>query len=362
MKCHSSGTMFPLKWKRAAIYLTLIALILYAFKLWGGGKVELYYSNTVFPLLSVIDLYIYKIVPFSVGDIFYIGIILWLLFFVAKAIVYLAKRWWNPFGKTVLIIYISTMLLWIVFDLSWGLNYYRKPITQHLGLVKEAIDKDIYFQLIDEYIEIANALRMNIEVDKLDKGAADRELPAIIANERRWDYFLFKDNIHIKHPISSTLISYLMVGGYFNPFTHEAHINSKIPLSSYPFTVAHELSHQMGIGFEDECNFLAFLFLRESSDDWYRYSAYFSVIQYFLRDVKYLDEEKFKSFYNRLSEPVRQDLQYESRFWSRYEGWYSDLSSWFYSLYLKGNNQPEGLARYSEVSNLIYAMELKGWD
>src|SRR5690606_33069607 len=123
------------------------------------------------------------------------------------------------------------------------------------------------------------------------------------------------------------------------------------------FTVVHELSHQMGIGFEDECNFIAYKKLKDNPSIWFRYSAYYQSVQYLLRSLYYVDKEVFEEYKLKLSQTVRDDLRAEQLFWAGYTGWITDLSSLFYDQYLKHNNQLEGMARYGMVSRLIIADE-----
>jgi hypothetical protein len=155
------------------------------------------------------------------------------------------------------------------------------------------------------------------------------------------------------------MASYFGVSGYFNPFSNEAHVNGQMPLTSYPFTVAHELSHQMGIGFEDECNFIAFVKLKENEDPWFQYSAYYESTTYLLRTLYLVDSTAFETYKAKLSPKVIMDIKTDQEYWKKYTGWLADASGLFYNQYLKHNNQAEGMARYGMVSRLIIAWEQK---
>ena len=132
-----------------------------------------------------------------------------------------------------------------------------------------------------------------------------------------------------------------------------------MPLISYPFTVAHELSHQMGIGFEDECNFIAFVKLKDNPDPWFQYSAYYQSVTYLLRTLYLVDSTQFGAYQDKLSPKVILDIKEEQSYWRQYTGWLTDVSGIFYNQYLKYNNQAEGMARYGMVSRLIIAWEQK---
>src|SRR5690606_14010320 len=116
-----------------------------------------------------------------------------------------------------------------------------------------------YLEVLDKYIQRANQLREELQLEDLDRTQAKKELEKLMEADALFAGVLSKTQVRTKAPISSELISYFTVTGYFNPFTQEVQVNQQIPIASYPFTVVHELAHQMGIGFEDECNFIAFL-------------------------------------------------------------------------------------------------------
>jgi len=149
------------------------------------------------------------------------------------------------------------------------------------------------------------------------------------------------------------------VTGYFNPFTHEVHVNQEIPIVTYPFTVLHELAHQMGVGFEDECNFIAFVKLKSHSNPTYQYAALYEAINYLMRPFYFINKELYQQYQKKLSPLIQQDIREEKLFWQERSGRLNAVSTYFYDHYLKHNNQPEGMARYSLMSRLVIAHELK---
>lgn len=342
-------------YKITAVSLTGIALLIQIWKRWGGGSIEKIYSQQVYPFVNRVKGGVWGWFPWSVGDLFYILVSVWLFFLAFVCIRSLLKK--KKVWRYLIQLYISIVFLWVSFDLSWGLNYYRMPFHTYLNLKIAEVDQDKYNVLIEDYILKTNELREKIDTSHQDKEAAKKEIAVWIQEDTKWEDYLSKHNLRLKRPVFSPFISYTLVSGYFNPFTHEAHANEDIPSSTYPFTVAHELAHKMGVGFEDECNFMAFLYLKESEDPWYRYAAYLSATQYFLRDMHHMDSDVYERLLTLFSEKVKLDLLEENEYWEKYASFYGTLSSRFYHFYLLGNNQPEGLARYSQVSRLLYSWE-----
>lgn len=318
--------------------------------------IEKYYSQLFYPAISYLYIILFSWIPFSVGDIFYAftGVILlyntWLIFSSL-----FKKNWYNlKLSSVRIIFYLST--IYIAFNINWGLHYFRQPVAEKFDLNNQNISRDDYLKVLDKYITIVNDLRENIDLSEKSKNGVKGDLAEIVFRNTLLKDYLCKSQIKAKEPISSELASYFTVSGYFNPFTLEVQVNQLIPNASYPFVHVHELTHQMGVGFEDECNFIAFLILKDNEDTWYKYSAYYSAVEYLLRSL-YGDKELIDFYKAKLSPKVIHDFKQEREFWQSYRGWVDKVSGVFYNQFLKHNNQPEGLERYSQMTTLLVAWE-----
>ena len=83
---------------------------------------------------------------------------------------------------------------------------------------------------------------------------------------------------------TSEFFSQQYIMGYYFPFSMEANYNAIMCKINMPVTMCHELSHLKGIIREDEANFIGYLDCVDAEDDFFRYSAYLSVISYLDRD------------------------------------------------------------------------------
>lgn len=337
--------------------LLVIQLFLYLFNQ-DPQRVEAYYSRIFYPAVSYLPVILFAWVPFSVGDIFYGCCIITSIGFVFFCIKSLFQKNYAAFYHRILQFTVFILFLYTYFYISWGTNYYRVSLAEHMQLNVAHISQADHLHVLEKYILLANDLREGLDLPSKSKEIANKELSSLMRNDHLFAPILSKTQVHSKMPLSSELVSYFTVTGYFNPFTQEVHVNQNIPIQSYPFTTVHELAHQMGIGFEDECNFIAFRKLMNHENAWYRYSAYYEAVQYLLKPV-YRDKELYKSYLNKLSPLVKADLLEEREFWKRYLGWVDRVTAIFYSGYLKHNNQPEGLERYNMMAKLVVAWELQ---
>lgn len=319
--------------------------------------VEQYYSQQFYPWFAYLPKALFGMLPFSVGDILYLllgGGLLWNFLHFCW---FLGKAHWQQAQMQFLRCLLLALGAYLYFYISWGLQYYRIPLQQQLGLQIDSISHADYLQLVDRYINQTNQLRAQLDTSRLDKKEARENLEKWLLTSQDQLPMLSRSHIQVKQPLSSSLASYFTVSGYFNPFSQEVQVNELMPKTSYPFTVVHELTHQMGIGFEDECNFVAFLMLHRHPNVWYRYAAYYETLQYLLRPLYVQNPECYKYYFAKLSPEVRSDYEKERAFWAPYYGRFNELTSLFYGSYLQHNNQPEGMARYSLMNRLVVAWE-----
>lgn len=233
--------------KRLVVWVSVLWCVLYGIKSYGSLGVELVYSRQLYKYINYLKGGIFGVFPFSIGDVLYslLGLAIILLFIQLSRSLW--RRDWITLRKNLAYVYLFLVGLWVYFDLSWGLNYYRLPVMTYLEVPKSEITSDRYKQLVSQYIAVTNTLKEETDSVEWQIAEADKEITSYIREDGRWNDYLTKEGLKVKHPISSELISYLLVGGYFNPFSHEAQVNSNLPLTSYPYTVAHELAHKWGL-------------------------------------------------------------------------------------------------------------------
>lgn len=349
--------------KIAILTLVLfIGLILFLSLIESNSSwIEALYAQGFYRLYGYIPKYIFGYIPFSVGDIFYAFALIFLFYRLANLVRKVWRRKWADAGRAFLFVLNLLFGLYIFFYISWGLNYYRKPISINTQLKVDSLRLADYLMVLGEYLDSTNALRGQVDPALWGqrKGHMREDLATWVKKDTTFSSFLSGSQINAKSPLNSRIVSYFGVSGYFNPFTHEAQVNYAMPALSFPFTYVHELAHQQGVGFEDEANFIAFVRLQHHPQAFYRYSAYLQTTLYMLGELRGMYPELSKVYQIKLSKPVLKDVAAERLFWSNYTGWINDLMGLFYNQYLTHNNQKEGIARYDRMTRLVLAYELK---
>ncbi len=341
----------------AVILLAIVGLFLLMQWARYPASIERYYTEGFFPLISTVLHWLFNYFPFSVGDVLYIAAVILIGYAFLKLVLLAIKRRGRQFLILLLRSVAAVMLSALIFNIFWGMNYYRPSLATRLNLPDTAYTlqelKSVTIRLIDS----ANVSRKRLLTADLKK---DPENIYSVSKQAAGNFAItalqFKPrSIAVKPSLLSGLISYMSTSGYYNPFTGEAQINYGMPVYLKPFVACHELAHQMGVGPEDEASFASFVAGVQSRDRLLRYSAYYTGMSEFMYALRSADSLSFKDLKKRISPAVITDLRKEREYWQRYQGQLEAVTSVFYDNFLKANNQPQGLLTYNRMITLTMA-------
>nr|MDH3078088.1 DUF3810 family protein [Bacillus velezensis] len=85
------------------------------------------------------------------------------------------------------------------------------------------------------------------------------------------------------------------------------------------------------------------------------YSGLFLAFDYSISELKKVDPDKASDIMSSLSKAVRHDIEQNEQYRDKYEGVISSISRNVNDVYLKANNQTDGLNSYSDMVNLLLA-------
>ena len=339
--------------KRLWIILVVLAIGIKIFSLFPDA-VETYYSDGIYPVISSVQRILLGWIPFSIGDFFYALVVLYIIRRLVIMIRLLFKKKTNKeywLGGLRRIGFIA-LLVYVSFNLLWGLNYNRIGIAKQVGLVQEKIDKEVLVAMMRELVKQVNGLdslaHLNREKFKSKRylfQQADQAYENLHATTP-----IFKYNFRsVKPSLFSYLGNYLGYTGYYNPFSGEAQVNTTVPLFVQPFTACHEIGHQLGYAKENEANFAGFLSAKSSDDPAVRYSVYFDLYSYARFYLYVQDSMQLKRLDSTLHPGVRKDFRDLREFIRKHENPIENVIDKMYSQYLKANEQPSGKVTYGEV-------------
>jgi len=332
------------------VFLFVLLILLFQLKNYPV-IVEQYYSQSLFPFIRSGLQLIFNHIPFSIGDIFYLILI---LFIISSIIRIIRKGFFQKKGRDAVQILLGLVLALqistLVFYMFWGLNYFRKDAFKRLDLTESDYSSAELIEVGSMLIDSVNYSRAKVRKEDLAQSNDSIFKSSSLAIQN------FGASKPIAKPsLSGSVISYLGTAGYYNPFTGEAQVNALMPVYLRPFVACHEMAHQNGFGAENEANFVGFMAGINSNNRLLKYSSYYLATQEFLTAIWATDSMAFKTLKSRISPNVLSDLKSENEYWKSYRGATSKLSSIFYDNYLKANNQPEGLRTYNKMIKLSMA-------
>jgi hypothetical protein len=319
--------------------------------------VEKYYSEGLYVFICKVFHPIFNIIPFSLGDVIYIGVVVYLVYLFIRLIVLLIKKRFKTAGNLVLGLINGVQAGLLIFYLFWGLNYFRPSMSKRLGLRDTNYTTARLQEVTGMMIDSANATRARLTAaDTLQDNPTIYATAVKAVNKMSAGSPGFRAyHPHIKPSLLTPLMNYLSTSGYYNPFTSEAQLNFQMPYFERPFVACHEMSHQIGYGFEDEASFSGFLIGINSSDRLLRYSAYQDALDECMHALRRRDTVVSNQLKTRISKTVRGDLLAQRVYWRHYRGQISLISGIFYDDYLKANNQPHGMDTYNQMVLLLMA-------
>lgn len=310
-----------------------------------GWIVERWYSSGFYPLLQRVLTPASNLVPFALFDV------LWVSAAAASATAAYRciriGRW--PIGarRLALLTVRAAAVVYVVFLVTWGLNYRRVPLIERLAFDPGRVTRPAAAQLGETNAATLNTLYAPAH-------AAPASLQSLAA--------AFQDTVRALgatravvpgRPKPTLLGAYFhetSVAGMTNPFMLETLIAPDLLDVERPFVIAHEWAHLAGYADESEANFVAWLACRRG-DAGARYSAALALIGYAAPP---------RALSQALEIGPRSDIFAIGYRYSRTNETLRFAARQGYDKYLKANRVDRGIESYDAVVQLILGTGLDG--
>ena len=331
-------------------FFLFIILVIELIKL-DSNFIENFYSNLFYKKSSSLFFFIFSSISFSVGDILYL---------LVPFIIYLIVHKSNTRRKNLKNLFYFFTTFYIIFQVQWGLNYHRIPLKNKLT-IKDNYNTNSLIKTTNLFIIKTN--KIHLEISKNDT------LPVLFSEDNTEIYKasiksiksiynnkLIKNkikHISVKNSLFSTPLSYMGFGGYINPFTLEAQINTNIPAIQIPTTICHEIAHQIGYSAENEANFIGILASVNSNNKLVKYSGNVLALRYLLNELYQVDKKSFDQLYLKINKGVLKNIKQAEKELEKFRNPIEPYLKNIYDIFLKANNQTAGIKSYSLVVNLL---------
>lgn len=258
-----------------------------------------------------------------------------------------------------------TAVLFFVYVIGCGVNYYRYPVSEYLNLeIRDSSVEELQGLVTELAIEAAELREQLQTVDergvyvlpmtKRELGKEAQKAYAKLAEE----YPIFSGSYPAPKPVFfSRLMSYTEITGVFTCWTMEANVNIDISPYSIGMTMCHELAHLQGFMREDEANYIAILACRKSDSPDLRYSGTVMALLYAGNALYGKNAELyFELRQNYYGEGILLDFRANSEYWAQFEDTKTaEVANKVNDTYLKANEQEDGVQSYGRVVDLLLA-------
>ena len=310
------------------------------------------YATWLYPGISWVLSYIASFIPYSLEE--WVVVLATLVLLLYPVIASLCGRKFSRMIKGEL-----EMIGWVVvwFYLGWGCNYFRHDFHQRLMIFPASYDKGEFMTFLNEYTDSLNATY--VRVDNVNAEDVLEEIKAIYTTIPE-GYGLTRPQPfqRPKHVLFNDLYSGVGVLGYMGPFMGESQLNLQLRPLQYPFTLAHETAHLLGVSSEAEANFWAYEVCLHSDDPAIHYSGYFGLLPNVWRNAQGLLEEKeMKEWQARINPNILSEWRTQSQYWKALENpFIGGIQETLYNWFLKGNSIESGMENYNQVVGMIMAI------
>ena len=320
-------------------------------------KVEFYFSQTFYPFLFNLQHVFIKPIPFSFGDLLYLSLGIYICYSITRFLL----KFRFPKISDIIDIGIFFSLLFLLFQLNWGINYHRTPLAEKLPTEKQYSDS-LLIDLTTRFAIMSNTLHSQLSSsDTLAVSIpyAKKEIANRIQSS--YDDLLIStvDVPQVKASLFSLPLSYMGYAGYLNPFTLEAQVNMRMPKINLPVTIAHEMAHQLGYAAENEANFVGFINTFNNADSYLKYAAVLFGFRHCYSDLIKRDPDQAKILVQQLNLGILKNFAESRDFWEEYKNPFEPFFKESYDAYLKANGQESGIKTYNQIVAFLIAYDLQ---
>jgi len=322
-------------------------------------RVESLYSNGFYPRMAEVIKSLTRWWPVPTLDVLVVaaalGLPAWWIWRIRAAG---AGRRWSGAGRAAIDTVTLAAAVLCAFELLWGLNYQRVPLTAKLDWDEKRATPLAAQALARSAIE-----HLNEEAAALQQ----RPWPA----PEQWRAALHQsfqqvlDDLGQRHrfsavrPRTSILNAYFGaagINGFANPFGYEVILDSDVLPCQAPYLLAHEWAHVAGFADESEATFIGILACLRGGLPALRYSGWLE-----LRLSLPSKSPKSAEVWPELAPSVIRDIQaIRARALKHRKYFIAHAQWWLYNRFLKANRVAAGTGSYGLATRLILGTRFEG--
>ena len=332
------------------------------------------YAPYIFNPISNLLRFLFGKFHFPIGEFAYLLIVIILVFSLLKWLItkngnFKLLTFWKLQAVHCLN---GVVLIFIVFELIWGLNYQKMDPSQDFKLrvplsysegQMDSLSLSLINNLNSTRAKMGNFNQNLLQFDSI----LNQNRGEFAKNAQKWPFIKYQ-NTSVKIAAFPSWGDYIGYTAFYQPITGEAIIRGDLPKLTMPFTMSHEIAHQLGYASEEQANFIAYVIGIESDQPIFNYSTQLQLFTYaqyahlnFI--AKRGDFELYKQVIERnrklLSPQVIADRRKIKNFFLQKQDLQIQGASEMYNQFLIWNKQEKGIDSYNDVLLWVLAYERK---
>ena len=253
------------------------------------------------------------------------------------------------------------LTVYALFCLMWGVNYWTDSFQDRSGITAQPVAAEDLEAVTAYFAQQLADTADSVPRDENGVYAVPKE--QILAESRLvyggvTELFPFLDfrDTGVKAVGCSRFMSIMGFTGVYFACIGESNVNVDSPACLLPSTIAHELAHQRGIAWEQECNFLGVLASVTSGLPDYAYSGWLLGFIHLGNALYDTDPAAYWAIRDTLPETVEADLRDNNAYWDQFrDNIVEKVSDTVYDAALKSYGDANGMRSYSMVVELLVA-------
>ncbi len=313
------------------------------------------YAQKIYPVLSGTLNHLFSMTDVSVAQIILLVLAFIIVFYTLTTVLGLIFTEGKLKKLIGYIVNLAGMASFIVFlfSITCAINYYSPSFAERENIVTEKSTKSELADMLTDIVSRLNTAKENFD-GRYRSFEDNSELSAEYMAALSEQYPSLSGDYSGPKPVSFFgFMSLSRITGFFFPFTYEANVNDTIPKVSIPATMCHELAHLRGHMREDEANFIAYMACMQSGDPEFIYSGLMLAYAHTSSALYGEDAELCHQIISGLSDDVKQDITEKNNYWKKYDGPVAELSDKVNDIYLKANDQQDGVKSYGRMVDLL---------
>ena len=336
-----------------------------------AGRKELFeaYALRFYPQIKDAISSLTSLIPISLAEVILYALVIGIPLRILTRFVMLLLKKTDPvrFVRMLVWVVILAGVVWNLFYVTWGFNYFRAPLQNRLAVTVEARPKEELYDLTVELAVRASEVRAGLSEDEngvfryqtggyREKFASLPEAYAALSEMEP----CFSGKVTRAKPVAwSEGLSWSGISGIYIGLTAEPNVNvDQIPLLTSS-AAAHEMAHQLGLASENEAEFTGMLACICSSDPEIRYSGLANALILCGNALYRADPDLYARARAYYSDAVIRDFRAHNAYWDSFEGPTEETVTQMNDSYLKHNAQESGVRSYGESVDLLLAYREK---